>query len=157
MKLFVPGAPAPQGLPAHIAKAIEVSPSGCWLWTQSRSRDGYGWASLNNRTHQAHRLAYELLVGKPPVGMVLDHLCRIRHCVNPSHLEPVTNRENLERSTLTTTGMKTCVKGHELSELRGQRRCLTCLADYEDRRRTEKARRERERRARLRDPKGGMA
>lgn len=140
----------PRNLPSHIIDGIQVGPSGCWLWTKSKSRDGYGWASLDNKTHQAHRLVYRLTKGDPPEGAHLDHLCRVRHCVNPNHLEPVTPRENLERSTLTPAGMKTCVKGHSLEVLRGQRRCLTCLADYEERRRPEKARLERERRARKR-------
>ncbi|KDE14235.1 HNH endonuclease signature motif containing protein [Rhodococcus aetherivorans] len=149
MKFFVPGKPAPQ-LPKHIIASIEVAPSGCWIWTKSRSRDGYGWASLNSKTHQAHRLVYRLIVGDPPEGSVLDHTCRVRHCVNPAHLEPVSPRENLNRSTLTPTGMRTCVKGHELAVIRGQRRCPTCSADYEIRRRPAKARIERERRARKR-------
>ncbi|WP_280489527.1 HNH endonuclease signature motif containing protein [Nocardia farcinica] len=147
-RLFVPGDPAPQQLPSHIIAAIEVGPSGCWLWQRSRSRDGYGWASLHNKTYQAHRLVYRLLKGEPPTGTVLDHTCRVRHCVNPDHLEPVTPRENLLRSTLTPTGMRTCVKGHEFIRMRRQRRCPICLAEYEERRRSAKARMERERRAR---------
>lgn len=139
----------PTGLPAHIIDGIQVGPSGCWLWTKSKSRDGYGWTSLANKTHQAHRLVYRLKVGEPPAGLHLDHLCRTRHCVNPDHLEPVTPRENLMRSTLTTAGMKTCIKGHDLEILRGQRRCLVCLAEYEDRRRPMKAQMERDRRARI--------
>lgn len=140
----------PVELPAHIRRNIQVSPSGCWLWTKSRSRDGYGWASLNNKTYQAHRLVYLLSEGQIPDGLVLDHLCRRRHCVNPDHLEPVTPGENIRRSTLTPAGMKTCVKGHDFEEIRGQRRCPTCLAEYEARRRPIKAQMERDRRARLR-------
>lgn len=136
-------------LPAHIERNIKIGPSGCWLWTRSKSRDGYGWASLNNKTHQAHRLVYTLVKGEVPCGMVLDHLCRQRHCVNPDHLEPVTTAENLRRSTLTPLGMRTCVKGHDFVVIRGQRRCPVCLADYEERRKPIKAQRERERRARL--------
>ncbi len=121
----------PECLPRHIRRNIEPSADGdCWLWTRSRSTDGYGWASLNNRTYQAHRLIYRLVVGEPPEGLVLDHLCRVRHCVNPSHLEPVTPGENLRRSPFTTAGMERCALGHEFSPWHGQRRCLTCLADY---------------------------
>lgn len=140
------------GLPSHIQRAIVVDPSGCWIWQRSRSRDGYGWASLHNKTHQAHRLVYKLLAGEPPEGMHLDHLCRVRHCVNPAHLEPVTPGENIRRSTLTPAGMTECAKGHgELSEMRGQRRCLVCLAQYEESRRESKRLQERARRARLKE------
>lgn len=70
----------------------------CWLWTAAiRRRSGYGVFSHQARTMLAHRFAYELLVGPIPDGLVIDHLCRVRHCVNPDHLEPVTQRENLRR------------------------------------------------------------
>ena len=121
----------PGPIPRHVRRNIEPSPTGCWLWTRSRSRDGYGWASLDNKTWQAHRLLYTLCKGRPEEGKVLDHLCRVRHCVNPDHLEPVTPRENLERGE-TTTSVTHCAKGHELTRLATQRRCVTCRADYDE-------------------------
>ena len=141
--MFVMGLPAPP-LPRHIIAAIAVDPAtGCWLWQKSTSRDGYGWTSLNDKTYQAHRLVYTLLVGEPPDGLLLDHLCRVRHCVNPRHLEPVTPGENLRRSELTPAGMTECRKGHgPLSSYRSQRRCLVCLAEYEESRRGKKRRSE---------------
>lgn len=116
-------------LPKHILQGFKIDPStGCWLWQRSLDRDGYGWSSLHNKTHQAHRLVYRLLVNEPPAGATLDHLCRVRHCVNPDHLEPVSNRENLLRSELTPAGMKCCAKcGGEFDVLpSGQRRCRPC-------------------------------
>lgn len=139
----------PASLPRHIRRNISEGSGGCWLWTRSRSRDGYGWASLNNKTQQAHRLTYSLIVGAPAAGLVLDHLCRVRHCVNPDHLEAVTPRENLRRGE-TPTGVTTCKEGHPLSQLRGQRRCLICLEKYENGRLESKRIAERQRRARLR-------
>ena len=86
VELTVLGVAAPQ-LPPHIKSGICEDPdTGCWLWLKSRSRDGYGWTSLGDKTYQAHRLVYRLLAGEPPEGTVLDHLCRVRHCVNPAHL-----------------------------------------------------------------------
>jgi hypothetical protein len=135
----------PEELPRHIRRNIGPADSGCWRWTRSLDRDGYGWASLNNKTYLAHRIIYILLRGEPAPGLQLDHLCHTndsncpggrscihRRCVNPDHLEPVTVRENLRRGH-TTTGMTECALGHPLSQYHNQRRCLICLADYNDR------------------------
>ena len=66
----------------------------CWLWTGPKYHNGYGQA----RGGRVHRLMYEALVGPIPDGLELDHLCRIRECVNPEHLEPVTRAENARRA-----------------------------------------------------------
>lgn len=143
-----------EALPAHIARHVTVDQSACWLWTGSRSPDGYGWASLANKTHQAHRLVYRLVKGDPPEGMHLDHLCRVRNCVNPDHLEPVSPRENLRRGD-TPTGWQSCKKcGGDFGRVGAQRRCLRCLAEYETSRRESKRIAEAARRARL---KAGVA
>ncbi len=81
------------------SKVDRRGPDECWKWTGYRFWDGYGGlrsdlAVGGGRLIRAHRLAYELLVGPIPDGMVIDHLCRNRWCVNPAHLEPVTVREN---------------------------------------------------------------
>lgn len=77
-----------------------VSPcpmSGCWLWTGSENTKGYGKIIVNGRTSNAHRIAYCRLVGPVPAELDVDHKCRVRCCVNPAHLEPVTHRENMMR------------------------------------------------------------
>jgi hypothetical protein len=67
----------------------------CWIWQRRVNEKGYG----HGNNGLAHRAYYEALHGKLPVGLVLDHLCRVRACVNPDHLEPVTNAENIQRGT----------------------------------------------------------
>lgn len=72
--------------------------SGCWLWCAGCDSEGYGrFAVARGMKDRAHRVAYRLLVGAIPDGHVLDHKCRTRCCVNPMHLEPVSNGENVKR------------------------------------------------------------
>jgi hypothetical protein len=72
----------------------------CWLWTAFKNRDGYGrFNAGGNQPVLVHRFAYELLVGPIAEGLELDHLCRVRACVRPEHLEPVPHRENLRRGS----------------------------------------------------------
>lgn len=74
-------------------RLIWVAPNGCWEWTGKRDRDGY--VKLNRGL--GHRVVYQDLVGPIPPGLTLDHLCRVRHCVNPDHMEPVTIKVNTLR------------------------------------------------------------
>lgn len=70
----------------------------CWLWTASLGSTGYGQFNVERKAKKAHRVAYELTHGPIPEGLVIDHLCFEPRCVNPFHLEPVTNAENLRRA-----------------------------------------------------------
>lgn len=93
---------------------VDKRADGCWLWVGRIDRNGYGRFSLGTE-RLAHRCAYSLFVGPVPDGLDLDHICRVRHCVCPSHLEPVSRRENLARSPLTNASKTHCVNGHEFT------------------------------------------
>lgn len=76
-----------------------VEPTGfCWLWTGGLNNCGYGQVTFKGRTHSAHRAVWYLLIGPIAKGLQLDHLCHVRNCVNPDHLEPVTKSENMRRA-----------------------------------------------------------
>src|ERR687891_2588570 len=98
---------------------VRQDSDGCWRWTAGKNRDGYGYFPFEGRSQAAHRVAYKLLEGTIPLDLQLDHLCRVRDCVNPGHLEPVTCRENLLRgntiAAVNTTKMR-CPKNHAYIE-----------------------------------------
>lgn len=91
----------------------------CWLWTANINQNGYGMFQYRTRCAMSvHRLAYRMLVGEIPVGLVIDHLCRVRNCVNPAHMETVTMRENtLRGETLPALNIRKthCPQGHPYS------------------------------------------
>jgi HNH endonuclease len=74
-----------------------VTEGGCWIWIGSISPEGYARLHKGGSPKQGHRISYEIHKGEIPKGFDLDHLCRVRCCVNPDHLEPVTRKENLNR------------------------------------------------------------
>lgn len=113
--------------------------SKCWLWTASVVNGNYGTIDVDGKRCMAHRIAYELLTGKKlPKRLTIDHLCRNRRCVRPSHLEPVSSRENTLRGfgpTAINARKKFCIHRHPLRgknvyryKYRGQmwRACREC-------------------------------
>lgn len=116
-----------------------VEPTGfCWLWTAGCFESGYGQVKWFNRSRKAHQVAWELLVGPVPEGLEPDHLCRVRNCINPDHIEWVTHAENtarahMARGAASRNGRKThCKLGHEFTpentriDPKGRRVCRAC-------------------------------
>lgn len=101
------------------AKVDKAGPNGCWIWTASLGSTGYGQFKANRRIWKSHRVAYVLCLGNIPNGLILDHLCRVRPCVNPWHLEVVTLNENIKRGDAgKEESAKThCVNGHPFTDL----------------------------------------
>jgi hypothetical protein len=103
----------------------------CWLWTGRCNNKGYGRFSRLHQSIYAHRAGYELLRGAIPAGLDLDHLCFVKACVNPSHLDPVTSKVNAQRAHARRT---ICFHGHPFTHentyttARGHRGCRQCLA-----------------------------
>lgn len=99
-----------------------IKTPACWIWTGhilGGPCGGYGHVTIGNRQKRAHIVSYEQLKGKIPSGLVLDHLCRNRSCVNPDHLEPVTIQENIRRgiSPSALHALQThCKNGHEFTQ-----------------------------------------
>lgn len=122
----------------------QVDPeSGCWEWTAHRSPEGYGtigWTREPGDTVSvyAHRLSYEMHHGPIPAGLVVDHMCNNRGCVNPDHLQAITHRANCLRSTSPATRrywLGVCIRGHDMTDpanvyIRkdtGRRQCRACM------------------------------
>lgn len=119
---------------AFWSRVEEPNGDGCWLWGGMITDKGYGAFSDQKRQRPAHRVAYELVVGPIPEGLDLDHLCRVRNCVNPGHLEPVTRRVNVLRGvgpSAQAAARDECANGHRYTDestywYRGYRMCKTC-------------------------------
>lgn len=119
---------------AEILARITQDPDGCWRMPGWKSGGGYTYVRYEGRDWRAHRLVYTLLIGPIPVGLTLDHLCRQKECVNPSHCDPCTDVENVRRYLATITH---CPQGHPLSGANLKvtktrptvRRCRRCFND----------------------------
>ena len=113
--------------------------TGCWEWEGARSPEGYSRIGHKGKACYGHRISHEIHIGPIPKGLEIDHLCRVRHCVNPEHLEAVTHSVNAQRgvcgkvSASRNRAKTTCPHGHPYEggnlyvvPKTGHRVCLTC-------------------------------
>lgn len=114
---------------------VSHTPFGCWEWRGARNAKGYGAFKFNRTTLPAHRAAHILWKSRVPNGLQVDHVCNNRSCVNPEHLQLVTQYQNKILGKIRRARATHCANGHELSEenlvlwmlkASGFRGCLTC-------------------------------
>lgn len=117
------------------SKVALPNEQGCMLWLSAVPRSGYGCLFAGGRTQYAHRISYIIAIGLIPMSLQIDHLCRVRHCVAPAHLEAVTQRVNLLRgqgASAINAARTHCKHGHAFDEAntyvtpKGVRQCRTC-------------------------------
>jgi hypothetical protein len=122
----------------RVTPRILESASGCWLWLGQKNSKGYGRVQVAKVMRAAHRVIYELLVGPIPKCLSVDHLCRVRNCVNPAHMDLVTTRVNVLRGqghTAANARKTACKRGHPLGganlyvDRLGHRRCRICTRE----------------------------
>jgi hypothetical protein len=139
----------PVDLDEMFARCTPIPFSGCWAWDGTLAHDGYGRLPSGQRgvSFPAHRVAYEYAKGPISDGLQIDHLCRVKCCINPDHLEAVTPSMNVRRGLVPVTAsihMKAvkakqranpapcCKRGHAFDaentyvDTKGIRHCRTC-------------------------------
>lgn len=131
-----------QKLEERLASKIRLAPtSDCWLWCGTISARGYGYICIAGKSRLAHRVSYELFYGLIPVGLEIDHICRVRNCINPKHLRTVTHNQNMmaDGSLNIFKRLKEqthCIHGHLFSventriKKNGGRICKECNRQY---------------------------
>jgi len=120
----------------YILQRIIPEPNtGCWLWIMRSELRGYPLAGFSGKTVRVSRLSYEAFIGEIPKGMTIDHKCGVKCCLNPAHLDAVSDEENRRRAGVPSyinSQKNECIHGHPLfgdnvtPRSDGKRRCVTC-------------------------------
>lgn len=108
-----------EGVLRRFLSRVDMTPSGCWIHRSPPSQEGYAQHMVKYKNLRAHRLSWFLHRGEPTAGLVLDHICRNRRCVNPDHLREVTVRENTMFGigpTAINSAKSVCKRGHPLTK-----------------------------------------
>jgi len=120
----------------RLMNLVYETENSCWQWSGYISPSGYSRITINKKHIPTHRLSYEVFVDKIPNGLVIDHLCRNRACINPDHLEPVTHLENVGRGL--NAKKPICKYGHKkdtrISTGKPRLECFVCRKEYSKRR-----------------------
>lgn len=127
------------GLPDRFLEKITIDSSECWIWNSVKDAGGYGLFRVNGKWVKTHRYTFEMAGGTLNESLVIDHLCKVRECCNPHHLEQVTMGENTRRGNAVknrkaqAATITKCVQGHEFTpdntyEYKGRRMCKACRA-----------------------------
>ena len=120
----------------RLMEKVTIDENGCWIFTGARSAAGYGVIGAGGRDEgvvYVHRVTYEHRIGPIEPGYQVDHLCRVRACCNPKHLEAVTQAENIRRALVLRPIKTHCKRDHEFTDdntgrnSRGGRYCRTCV------------------------------
>lgn len=107
-----------QPVKVRLMNRIKKNRNECWIWLGG-TINGYGRIYDAGKLHLVHRVSYEIHTGPIPKGLTLDHLCRVRRCINPDHLEPVTVKLNLLRGNgacARNARKRHCKRGHEFNK-----------------------------------------
>lgn len=131
-----------RGMPVteRIRANVIVDDNGCWRWLLYKLPNGYGMIGMGHACKKyVHRVAHEAWKGPIPPGLVIDHLCRVRDCCNPEHLEAVTPSQNTMRGDtrpVRLAARSECSQGHEytpentrMRKDNNGRRCVTCVRE----------------------------
>lgn len=121
----------------NFLQKLNFEGTGCITWKGSLNLYGYGQVAIDEKNWKAHRFSYELFKGKIKEGLMLDHICRNRTCVNPEHLRQVTNKQNVLENSEAVTAKNAkkleCIRGHAFSgknlriDKKGYRVCKECF------------------------------
>ena len=116
-------------LDRFMSKVAPEALTGCWLWTAHVSKCGYGRFGIGRKAHEAHRVSFELFKGKIKDDLCVDHICKVRSCVNPNHLRLLSREDNSSNQINANSLKKVCKNGHDFDFRNERRVCKPCQSE----------------------------